>query len=242
MGQGEYRRKVLTQLREQQQRERRERDEHIKTAAQKSGYSVMDTKEMYKYGDTVEANLDALIEYRTKMNDLSQTNTTISFLANRGKVGGFATPDGDITVYANHTANPEILVHEHTHNLVHSLIEKELGYAKGSPEYNKAVADCIIEKDVQEKALVRFHNMVKKETLKNATIKEAAEVSHMRKYALADSTNNAHYRWVPKGTYIELTSVASEIFHKVGYNWKKLQMTSPFSYCLLRELKHRITK
>jgi hypothetical protein len=165
-------------------------------------------------------------------------------------IRGDSRLDGTIRLSADEITNiPTTLVHEHTHCLVNTLIEKQLKHPRGTFEHTTHFLDATMYRDINETAfeewkydlLDKLHRtkapqsqIDKVESIK--TTYEAARFSGMRDYATED------YDFAPKGSGIEIPSVASEVFYNCNYDWKTFKKTGGYAYYVLKELKSRLNK
>lgn len=112
----------------------------------------------------LQTALDSLESYQKALGEpasfVKEAGGTVAFHSYTGKdekkVAGDCDADGNVRIAnrfleAYHVA--DTLPHEHTHNIVNTLITKQLGYAKGSPEFNKAYKDGAMNRDIAETAM-----------------------------------------------------------------------------------------
>ena len=163
--------------------------------------------------EAIQEQFNQLNAYRAAMGDTTNTGTTIVYKTLSG--GATASTDTDNNIKVDGIWEKDNLVHEHTHNMMHTLIEKELGFPKGSIEYKAAYMKGTIEKDIQDNAFRawykdKYGSEFQPGHLQSGPtagdIKNAVTESNFRDYALRQ------YFWAPKGTYIEITTVAAEHF------------------------------
>lgn len=194
------------------------------------------------YRDIIVSQFSSLMQFRNAMDNPTDVEGTITFKASSGSESAKTNPLNEVTVNTNllHISDRDELVHEDTHNLVHSLITKELGFKKGSAEYIKAYLDGAIERDINIAAYKKYYIEVlrkpwsEKKDPGEQQIRAAVDMSGMRDYALHQ------YPFIPKGTFIEVPTVAAECFHKVGYSWTKLHKEYPYAYHVMREIYDRL--
>ena len=165
----------------------------------------------------------------------------------------------------------DTLPHEHTHNLVSSLIVKELGFERGSYEHYAAFGDGIIEHSINTEALEKYKKYMRRQY--DRQIKEAQsefaktdpKYHDMLRFGIDGATRDKmkldtltiadaskasgmrsyarhQYTRAPKGHYIEMPTVAAEKLVSSGYSFKKLLETSPYSYFVLQTTYHRLHK
>lgn len=230
-----------------------------------------------KYKDTLGQMFEELGKFQAAMKETDDMITgaggTLSVRLLGYNTLGQTNAGGEVVVNSSYMSRPKELLdtlpHEHTHNLVHTLITKELGFKPGSSEFYKAYTDAVIEHTINQEALVKYKNYMSraidreirdvtaklgsdqfgsmakqmidqlkqdKSNLASLTIEQAAKNSGMRSYA------TRQYPWAPKGHYIEMPTVAAEMFQKSGYNFKELLKTSPYSYFVMQTLYSRLHK
>ena len=183
--------------------------------------------------------------YRDAMGDTGTYNYPWRFIADPGNYGSTSV-SGAVKIDGLYVKS-STYIHEHTHNMVANLITKEMGFARNTPEFHAAWSDGVIEKSIQDNALAAFKRWAIRSKhpdaakIKTFDVKQAAQYSNMREYAWKQ------YAWAPTGTYLEVPTVASEMFYKhlnnstkVSAAWTSLKSDSPYSYYVLQELKKRI--
>lgn len=250
----------------------------LRVRAKSAGYDITSTDAtLKKYRDPMNTYIDELEKFQTAMRETDEIKQAaggeLSIRRLRRNVGGEADIHGHITL--NSTEMPYIkwmrdtLPHEHTHNLVKTLITKELGFKRGTSEFHKAYMDSVIDHSINQAALENYKKYMSRQydriikdfsskltdtaagqiakqviddtrkdkaALATITIEQASKSSGMRDYALRQ------YPWTPKGHYIEMPTVATEVFQKHGYNFKSLLENSPYSYFVLQNLYSRLHK
>ena len=198
--------------------------------------------------NALDTYIYTLEQYQAAMGEsadiISMAGGSLSLYKFNSSVAGDADTDGNIRISSSRLIEISVLrdtlPHEHTHQLVNALVVKELGYAKGSPEYNSACRNADMYRIINAEALVKWKDYMKTVRGQNVdhitTTYEAAKLSGMRSYATKD------YSWAPKGSGIEIPTVAAEKFVDVGYSWSELRRQSPYAYFVLQEIKNRINK
>jgi hypothetical protein len=256
----------------------------LRERARSTGYELlMSEDKLNQYESSMKVYLDALSNFQKAMRETDEiiqaAGGTIDIVKLKSGVGGNADDSGHINLnelYVNDTKTMlDTLPHEHTHNLVHSLITKELGFKQGTYEFHAAYSDAIIEHSINTEALDKYkrymsrvydreiadaHKLLSnpaisgegslrpiaehmldrarqgKAKLANLTIAQASRQSGMRSYA------TRQYSWAPEGHYIEMPTVAAEMFQKHGYSFKTLLKESPYSYFVMQSLYSRLHK
>jgi hypothetical protein len=247
----------------------------LRVRAKSLGYELkMSDATVRKYKGALDPMLEELRKFQAAMRETDDMITgaggTLSVRKLSYSLGGQTNASGEVVVNSLYMSSPgellDTLPHEHTHNLVHTLITKELGFKPGSSEFYKAYTDAVIEHTINQEALVKYKNYMRRvidreiskataqignrtdsvaqfmmnnlkaerARIQNLTIEEAAKNSGMRSYA------TRQYPWAPKGHYIEMPTVATEMFHKSGYNFRQLLKTSPYSFFVMQTLYSRL--
>ena len=256
--------------------------QNLRVRARSTGYELkMADSTARKYRDSFNAYLDELEKFQNAMkltpDMVNAAGGTISVKSLDYYTLGNTNSDGEINLNSKRMSPTDksmldTLPHEHTHNLVHTLITKELGFAKGSVEYHKAYYDAAIEHSINQAALENYKRYMSnyydkqikgfKDTLKNSdndTIKEMSrqfirdtrkQKAELNTITIEQASKNSgmrdyalrQYPWAPSGHYIEMPTVAAENFVSSGHSYRKLLQDSPYSYFVLQNLYSRLHK
>lgn len=257
----------------------RKSNSNLRVRAKSAGYDFKSSDStLRKYRKSLEHYIEGLEAFQKAMREtpdiILAAGGTISVQKLAYGTGGDANDSGDIRLNSLHINDlnnmNDTLPHEHTHNLVNSLITKELGYTKGSYEHTKAYIDSVIVHSINTEALEKYKNYMdrmytknlqeiqnkiiknpKIKPLVNDTIKEIkADQAALKTLTIEQASKLSgmrdyavrQYTWTPTGHYIEMPTVAAEQFIKSGHNFKTLLNNSPYSYFVLQELYSRIHK
>lgn len=257
----------------------RKSNSSLRVRAKSAGYDLKSSDStLKKYRKQLAHYLGELEAFQKAMREnpdmILAAGGTLSVHRLGSNVMGDASASGDIRLNSAYIDQlnqmADTLPHEHTHNLVHSLITKELGYARGSFEYHKAYTDAVIEHSINTAALEKYktymdrmyakqlHDFQNKITqdpslkpMVDNIIKDLRnDRAALKTLTLEQAVKNSgmrdyalrQYPWVPSGHYYEIPTVATEQLVKSGYSFKTLLHNSPYSYFVLQELYSRVHK
>jgi hypothetical protein len=227
----------------------RDRVKDLVVHARDRGYRLktggIDTDQRATAMDTYLSTLDQFV-VAMGLPDLSQSvigSLEVHRFTQYGILGD-ASPDGDIRMsydkFTDASVMMDTLPHEYTHQLVNYLITKEMGYAKGSPEYGSAYFNGDMYRAINTAALQKWRDWMRAEGNVDVanqvdTPFKAATYSGMRSYAIKE------YPFA-RGAGIEIPTVAAENFVAAKFNWDTLKRNNSYSWFVLKEIQALINK